>query len=38
MVDCSDGEARVTEAGVVMESSELAARSESFRFLGQMLW
>ena len=38
MVDCSDGEASVTEAGVVLESWELAAGSVSFRLLGQMLW
>ena len=38
IVDCSDGEASVTDAGVVLESWELAACSESFCLLGQMLW
>ena len=37
MVECSDGDASVTEAGVVLESWELDARSESFHLLGQML-
>ena len=38
MVDCADADARVTEAGAMMASWELAARWEGCRLLGQMSW
>ena len=38
MVDYSDRETSVTEAGIVLESWALAAGWEIFQLLGQMLW
>ena len=38
MVDYSNADARVTEAGAVMAIWELVVHWEGFRLLGQMLW
>ena len=38
MVDRSDEDTRVTNAGIVTGSWELVIQSEGGRFLGQMVW